>query len=104
MVAQTQKKNKIMSRFMMTLANAVANHVKEGNISIYKNTAIEKSKTKFQECLSRCSGMKFDGLTPKDFASDKVLILRFLNDVSHNRNKSFNDMIFVITTIANHEE
>ena len=56
-----------MSRFMMTLANAVANHVKEGKISIYKNSDVVYSSSKFQECLSRCSGVKFYDFERKDF-------------------------------------
>ena len=48
-----------MSKFMTTLANAIANHVKEGKISIYKNSDVVYSSSKFQECLSRCSGVKF---------------------------------------------
>lgn len=91
-----------MSRFMMTLANAVANHVKEGKISIYKNSNVEYSLIKFQECLSRCSGVKFYDFERKDF--DTFMTLEFLKDVSNNGDKSFNDMVYVITVIANNHE
>lgn len=91
-----------MSRFMMTLANAVANHVKEGKISIYKNSNVEYSLVKFQECLSRCSGVKFYDFERKDF--DTFMTLEFLKDVSYNGDKSFEDMVYVITVIANNHE
>ena len=91
-----------MSRFMMTLANAVANHVKEGKISIYKNSNVEYSLVKCQECLSRCSGVKFYNFERKDF--DTFLTLEFLKDVSYNSDKSFEDIVYVITVIANNHE
>ena len=87
---------------MTTLANAVANHVKEGKISIYKNSNVEYSLVKFQECLSRCSGVKFYNFERKDF--DTFLTLEFLKDVSYNSDKSFEDIVYVITVIANNHE
>ena len=91
-----------MSRFMITLTNAVANHVKEGKISIYKNSNVEYSLIKFQECLSRCSGVKFYDFERKDF--DTFMTLEFLKYVNNNGDKSFNDMVYVITVIANNHE
>lgn len=89
---------------MTTLANAVANHVKENNISIYKNSVVKYSELAFQLALSRCSGMKFNGVSVEQFASDKLLTLCFLEDVSHNHDSSFNDMVYIITVIANYNE
>lgn len=90
-----------MSQFIKSLAKGVVNHIENKNFTIYVNNKVVYNKNDFSNALLRCTGETFGYTSIDKFVDSDSYLLALVDNISNNSDRSFSDMVYILTCIAN---